>query len=125
MSFASLLCRYCNSHLQVLGLVPKKSRKKKNSEHSVNTAKHIAKSTTAQTLLPNHRVSQNAVLKRSDKAIGCSEILKTSPEQRASRKAKLLTSNPLLSKLVSTYSQTNSQKRNLLPFYGKNLRISF
>ena len=118
--------RYCNSHLQVLGLVPKKSRKKKNIEHNVNTAKspkHIAKSSATDTLWPNHRVSQNAVFKRSEKAIGCSEILKTSPEQRASRKANLLTSNPLLSKLVSTYSQTNKQKRNLLPFYGKSLRI--
>jgi hypothetical protein len=113
--------RYCNSHLQVLGLVPKKSRKKKTGEQRVNTTKHIAKSSTTEISLPNHQASQNAVSKRSEKAIGCVEILKTSPEQRVSRKTKLLSSNPLLSKLVSTYYQANSQKRNLLPFYGKKL----
>ena len=47
--------------------------------------------------------------------------MKISPEQRVSRKDKLLSSNPLLSKLVNTYSQDNIQKRNLLPFYGKQL----
>ena len=116
--------RYCNSHLQVLGLVPKKSRKKKSSEQNVNTTKHIAKSLNTEMLLPTHRPSQNVISKRSERATVPSETLKSSPEQRASRKAKLLSFNPSLSKLVSTYSQVERQNRNLLAFYGKKL-ISF
>lgn len=119
-----LLFRYCNSHLQVLGLVPKKSRKKKASEQNVNPAKPNPKPSTAEILLPSHCASQNTVSKRGEGAIGCNETLRHTSEHRASEKAKLLTSNPLLSKLVSTYSQANFQTRNLLPFYGKKYRFS-
>ncbi|XP_028418320.1 uncharacterized protein LOC114543609 [Dendronephthya gigantea] len=55
---------------------------------------------------------------RGEGAIGCNETSRHSSEHRASKKVELLTANPLLSKLVSTYSQANFQKRNLLPFYG-------
>ncbi|XP_028416635.1 LOW QUALITY PROTEIN: INO80 complex subunit D-B-like [Dendronephthya gigantea] len=109
---------YCNSHLQVLGLVPKKSRKKKASEQSLNTAKPNPKPSTAEILLPSHCASQNILSKRGEGAIGCNETSRHSSEHRASKKVELLTTNPLLSKLVSTYSQANFQKRNLLPFYG-------
>lgn len=111
---------YCNSHLQVLGIVPKKSRKKKIHEPNEQTTKNIAKSSKAE-ILPSRTLHQNAVTKRTEKAThsGCAGPSKHSPDERASKKAKILSSNPLLWQLVSTYSQASSHRRDLLPYYGE------
>lgn len=119
--FVFLLFRYCNSHLQVLGIVPKKSRKKKSNDQNETNAQPTSK--TTHTEIISCRTSQNCVVRRAERTVAVTGTSKPSPDERSLRKAKILSANPLLCELVDTYSRANSHRQDLLSYYGELLNI--
>lgn len=109
--------RYCNSHLQVLGIVPKKSRKKKLNDQNDSTSQNPSRTSQAEIFSP--RSTQNAVVKRVERSTLYTGTSKPSTDESASKKAKMLSSNPVLLELVGTYSRARSQRRDLFPYYGE------
>ncbi|XP_046846124.1 uncharacterized protein LOC124439881 isoform X2 [Xenia sp. Carnegie-2017] len=108
---------YCNSHLQVLGLVPKKSRKKKHTESNTGTGKNSLNSSVMETsqITCNSTSKSTSSMKRKEKCNESLEHTKFSPPNFW--KAKVMTSHCSLSNRINT-SRKITNTRNLLPFYG-------
>lgn len=119
-SLSVLLSRYCNSHLQVLGLVPKKTRRKKASE----SHDHVDKESTVNSMRDTPTRADVSSIHGSQDMIFVSPVtLPHRPKKHKSRPPKKHPDIPAIAELKACLETSKRDREDLFSSYGKFVLI--
>lgn len=108
--------RYCNSHLQVLGLVPKKTRRKKASESQDSIDKDSSPHTTRDAF--QHRA--DVPIPDHQKMAFTSPVVQQHRSKKRRKQQKKDPDIPAIVELKECLTRSKRDRQNLFESYGKN-----
>lgn len=118
--FHKLISRYCNSHLQVLGLVPKKTRRKKASECQDSVDKE---STQSMRDSSQPRADVSTILGHQNMSFISPVVPQHRHKRQKTKIQKKVPDIPAICELKECLKRSKQDREDLFESYGENYKL--